>query len=504
MASDAVGLERISRIVGYKLAKGNFNTSSPNLPQRIAVLAEANTANQAGLSTTPRQITSATQAGNLYGFGSPIHIICRILLPISGDGVGGIPVVVYPQEAAGSSTARIQTITVTGTATASGTHYVMVGGRDGLDGATYAVNIVSGDAPADIAAKIRDAINGVLSAPASASAALAVATVTTKWTGLTAQDVNVSMDTNETSLGVTYAVAQTTAGAGTPDIDDALTAFGSDWNTILVNSYGTVSTIMDALEAFNGIPDPESPTGRYAGIIMKPFVAITGSISDDPTAITDARSSDVTIAIAPAPLSEGLPMEAAANMTVLFARVSQDTPHLDVCGKYYPDMPGPVGTPVMTTYNVRDAYVKMGCSTVDVVKGLYQVQDFVTTYHPDGEVPPQYRYARNLMLDFNVRYGYYLLELINVVDHAIANNSDVVRASKVVKPKQWKQVVSGYADDLGKRALIADVPFMQESIEVTISTTNPDRLETHFRYKRTGMARISATTAEAGFNFGVL
>jgi hypothetical protein len=43
---------------------------------------------------------------------------------------------------------------------------------------------------------------------------------------------------------------------------------------------------------------------------------------------------------------------------------------------------------------------------------------------------------------------------------------------------------------------------MQSSIEVDISTTNPDRLETTFNYKRTGVGRIASTTATAGFNFG--
>jgi hypothetical protein len=138
------------------------------------------------------------------------------------------------------------------------------------------------------------------------------------------------------------------------------------------------------------------------------------------------------------------------------------------------------------------------------VAGRYQVQDFVTTYHPLGETPPQFRYCRNLMIDFNVRYGYYLLELINVVDHAIANDNDTVSASNIVKPKQWKAILDGYATSLTSRGLIVDAPFMQDSIDVDISTTNPDRLETFFRYKRSGFARIASTTAEAGFNFGTL
>jgi phage tail sheath gpL-like len=325
-----------------------------------------------------------------------------------------------------------------------------------------------------------------------------------KWNGLTANDLSVEVDTNDNDLGITYVVTSSASGSGTPSIADALALFQNAWNTIVVNSYGTVTSVMDALQNFNGIPDPENPTGRYQGIVMKPFIAITGSVADDPSSITDSRLNDVTIAIAPAPLSAGLPMEAAANMCVLFAVVSENTPHLDVCGKSYPDMPTPDSIGSMGVYNNRDIIVKKGCSTVDLVAGRYVVQDFVTTYHPVGEVPPQFRYCRNLMLDFNVRYGYYLLELINVVDHVIANDNDIVTASNVVKPKQWKQIVDGYADDLVARGLVVDATFMKNSIEVSISTINPDRLETFFRYKRSGVARIASTDAEAGFNFGTI
>lgn len=504
MASDAVGLERISRIVGYKITKGNFATSSPNLPQRIAVLGEANTANQGTLDTDAYEITSAQQAGDRYGYGSPIYLMARILFPIQGGGVGGVPVVVYPQAEAGGATAKVLEITPTGTATGNGTHYLKVAGRDGLDGEYYAINVVDGDTAADITGKMTDALNNILGCPFTATDDDYVTTATSKWKGLTANELSITVDTGDDDLGITYAVVSTQSGAGTPSISAALTSFGTDWNTIVVNGYGTQSTVMASLESFNGIPDATNPTGRFVGIVMKPFVAITGSTADDPTSVTDARKTDVTIAIAPAPGSAAIHFEAAANMAVLYSVVSQNNPHLDVAGKAYADMPAPTSIGSMADYNNRDSFVKKGCSTVDLVAGKYIVQDFVTTYHPVGETPPQFRYCRNLMLDFNVRYGYYLLEQINVVDHAIASNNDVVSVQSTIKPKQWIQILNAYADDLGKRALIVEVDFMKDSIDVDLSTTNPDRLETFFRYKRSGFARISSTTAEAGFNFGTL
>ncbi len=57
--SNAVGSERVAAVVGYELEKGSFQESSPNLPQRIAIFGQANTANQGGLTNEPVQVTSS-------------------------------------------------------------------------------------------------------------------------------------------------------------------------------------------------------------------------------------------------------------------------------------------------------------------------------------------------------------------------------------------------------------------------------------------------------------
>jgi phage tail sheath gpL-like len=502
MASNAVGSELISQVVGYKITKGDFSSSTPNLPQRVAVLAEANAANQGSLDLTPWELTTANAAGARYGYGSPIYHIARILRPIGRVGIGGIPVIIYPQAEAGGATEKIVSITPSGTATEAGTHFIKIAGRDSMDGQSYAITILEGDTTDDITQKIEDAINGVLGSPVSATSDTYEALLTSKWAGLTANGVQVEVDTNGNDLGISYVINTEQAGAGSPTVTTALNSFGEDWNTLVVNSYGTNSSICNELQTFNGIPDPVNPTGRFAAIVMKPFVALTGSVADEDSAFTDARLNDVTIAICPAPLSKGLPMEAAANVAVLQARLAQDTPNLDIGDQFYSDMPTPTDIGTMAEYLNRDIYVKKGNSTVQLSGGRYKMCDFVTTYHPEGELPPQFRYVRNLMLDFNVRFGYYLLEQANVVGHSISNDEDIVSAQNVVKPKIWKSLVSAYADDLVSRALVADADFMKDSIVVNISTTNPDRFETFFSYKRTGVVRIASTTAEAGFNFG--
>lgn len=502
--STAVGLERKSRVSGYKIKKGNFTNDTPNLPQLIAVFGEANTANQTGLTVDKVEVTSAKEAGELFGYGSPIHRQMRILRPQSGDGVGGIPTIIFPQLTDSGATATVRAWTVTGTATSNATHYVVINGRDNLDFQSHSFNVVTGDTPTIVAGKISDAINKVLGSPFIGTSALGVATGTTKWKGVSSAEANLSIDFGNDSAGLSYSQTTTTNGAGVVDLAPSFAQFGDDWYTIVTNPYG--ASQLTAFEQFNGKPDPENPTGRYSGLIFKPFLSFFGSTLSSRTAlsaITDAsiRVEQNTNVLCPAPNSLGFSWEALANVVLLFSRTAQDTPHLDVNNKAYPDMPIPANGNIgdMANYNNRDLLVKDGCSTVILENGVYKIQDLVTTYHPEGENPLQYAYTRNLNLDFNVSYRYRLLEETRLKDKVLVRDDQTVDVSGAVKPKEWKSVLHDFLDDLALDALINDPQFSKDRLQVQISETNPDRFETNFPYKRTGIARIESTDAEAGF-----
>lgn len=512
MASTAVSSELISRVVGYGLQGADFSESTPNLPMRIALLGPANTNKQTDLPSK-KQLTSVQDAIDLTGAGSPMHHVMRVLRPSSGIGIGGIPVIAYPQANSGSPVAKIINLAISGTyTTGSVQHTVKINGRDNFDGQFFRFTITQaiGADLDDVATLIADAVNAVEASPVTAVAGTASVIFTAKYQGLLSNDIDIEIETGGDSRGLTYAFTVGTAGSGVLAVTPSLNLFSSDWNTIVINTYGMESTVLAELNAFNGRPKigNNSPTGRYNPIDFKPFIAVCGSTSStgDGT-VTDAMSEDLTIEVAPAPNSPGMPFEAAANWARLLSRQAQDNPHLDITNQTYPDMPMADGDDIGTTfpdYLQRDALLKLGNSTVDLLAGAYRIQDPATTYHRAGENPPQYRYTRNLIIDWNVRYSYYLLEQLYVMDHAILADSDFSRAERTIKPKQWKAIVFELADDLAKRGLIADPQFMKDSVVVNISATNPDRFETFFQYKRSGYARVASTTAEAGFNFGTL
>lgn len=502
--STAVGLDRISRVSGYMVKKGNFNAETQNLPQRIAILGEANTANQSGLSIVGREVTSASEAADLYGYGSPIHTMMRILRPNSGDGVGGIPTFIYPQVTDSGATATVRAWTVTGTASANATHTVVVNGRDNVDYKEYSFSVVSGDTATVIAGKIKDAINGVTSAPCTATSTGAVMTATSKWKGVTSAELDITISYGSNAAGLAYSQTTSTNGAGAVSLADTLSQFGDDWNTIVINPYGEAH--LDTLEAFNGVPNNTNPTGRYSGLIYKPFCAYFGSTlsdKDDLATITNnsARVSQVTNVLCPAPNSKGFSFEAAANMVSLAAVIFQNNPNLDVNNLSYPDMPIPSNgdSGDFKDYNNRDFLVKKGCSTVILKNGAYVVQDLVTTYHPTGEVPLQFSYVRNLNIDWNISDAYRTLETIYLKDKTLVADNQVVVVDGCIKPREWKGIVYELYEDSAEKGLINDPDFSKSSLVVQISSTNSNRFETAFSYKRTGIARIESTTATAGF-----
>ena len=505
MGSNAISQNAVSAVMGFELQKGNFNQNSPYLPQSIVIIGEVNDANSATYPTAQTTITSAAQAGNLFGYGSPIYSVACILFPAGGGGCK-IPVSVCAQTSVGGAAFNAITITPTGTATAGGVVTLNIAGRENLDGGNYAINIVTGDTPTLICNKIRTAIAAVLGCPLAGSGT-ATAILTAKWAGLSGNGIKVSVDTTGTTMtGTTFGVVNAASGTLTPTVTASLNAISSQWNTLIINCYGLVSATMLELEAINGIPDPTNPTGRYQPIIWKPFFALSGTVLDDPTSITGVgvRPNNVTIVPCVAPKSLGMPYEAAANVALLLSNILQNAPESDVIGLAYPDMPAPaVGDiPAMNDQTVRESYVKKGCSTVEFVNGVYKIVDLVTTYNVSGEYPPYYRWVRDLNIWFNYKFGYRVLELSNLIGKALVPDNATVTVDNVMKPKTWKGLVCNYNKARERQALVVNADANNKLIEVTINGSNPDRLDTlQPEVQISGMGRIFSTTVVGGFNF---
>jgi phage tail sheath gpL-like len=121
----AIDASAVARTVGIETQFRNLRAGGVLfLPQRVFILAQG--ASASTYNTDKFQITSATQAGKRYGWGSPIHLAARELFPPNGDGVGTVPVTVYPLEDDGSGVAAEGDITPSGAPSKAAEYRVIV------------------------------------------------------------------------------------------------------------------------------------------------------------------------------------------------------------------------------------------------------------------------------------------------------------------------------------------------------------------------------------------
>ena len=122
------------------------------------------------------------------------------------------------------------------------------------------------------------------------------------------------------------------------------------------------------------------------------------------TATTAARKTDRINCQLVSPGSVHLPVQIAAAQVREIAKVADDNAPTDYGSRRVTTLiPG--ADSVQWDYATRDAAVKAGCSTVQIKDGVVNISDVVTMYHPDGEIPPAYRYVVDIIKLMQVYYN---------------------------------------------------------------------------------------------------
>lgn len=490
--STAVDLSAVARVVGIETIFKNLrNGSLAILPQRIAIVGQGSTT--AVYSTDKQQVTSATQAGNIFGYGSPIHLAVKQLLPVNGDGVGTIPVTIYPLADHASGVASAGKITPTGSATTSGQFRVLV---NNIRSEPFV--IATGDTLAQASADIALAINSVLDMPVTATVATNEVTLTSKWKGISANDIYIQV-VGPADLGMTFAITQPTGGLVNPSVSGALSKFGTVWETLVINCLNATDT-----EAFNEYKD--FGDGRWGALVRKPLVVFTGNTDesvDTATTITDARKTDKVNVQLVSPGALDLPFAVAARQVARIAVVANENPPCDYGSQQANGLtPGADG--VQWQYNVRDQAVKKGSSTVEVRDGIVTISDVVTFYHPTGDEVPAYRYVCDIVKLQNIIFNLDLIFATPEWDGAplIPDDQPTVNP-RAKKPKMAVAAICSVVDSLGLEAIISDTGFTKKNTFAQISTQNPKRLDVKTTVKLSGNTNILSVDLNFGFFFGI-
>lgn len=485
----AISPSRVGSIYGSLTTFKNLAPGGFAFPQRIAVIAQGNTATV--YAATKVQMFSAQQAGETYGFGSQIHEICLQLLPASGDGVGSIPVTVYPM--VDGTTESVGTITPVGTTTAAGTYLVKI---NNLTSASF--QLASGAVIADATAAIETAVNAATRLPVTSVDGTTVNTLTCKWKGVTGDSLIVSVE--GPSVGMTFTIVQPTAGAGNPAIDAAvLGQFGTDWETFVIQSNADEAASLIALAAHNeGRWDPtvNLPANGYFYTSVETAVATAATIPD-------ARTTDRTNVQLSAPGSSDLPWALTARAVARMAKVANsaspasDYNRQELTG-LTPGLPADQWDAAE-----RETAVTSGVSTSEVRGGLISLSDTVTMYHPAGDPTPAYRYVNNInkllnmLNDLKIEFDTAKWLAAPLIPDGQATTDKAARSPSDAEAELFRLIESW-----GLRALLSDPQAARDSVVVAINGGNPRRLDLALTVQLSGNAGIVSVDLNFGFFFG--
>ncbi len=493
--STAVDLTAVARVVGIKTEFVNLRGGNVvNLPQRIAVFGQGNSA--ATYSTDKFQVTSATQAAERYGFGSPIHLAVKQLFPANGDGVGTIPVTIYPLVDDGAAAAATGDITPSGTATKAGAATVII---NNIRSQAFAIEV--GDTVADVVTAATAAVNAVLDVPViAADATPGTSTkidITAKWEGPTGNDIVLEVEGGE-DTGITFVATQPTGGLVNPNIDAALAQIGNVWETMVLNCLDIADTV--TLDKYQ-----TEGEGRWGALVRKPFMCFTGNTEADvATAITvsDARKTDRINSQLVAPGSNDLPFTVAARQLSRIAPLANNNPPHDYGSRTADGLtPGTDGQ--QWNYAQRDQAVKGGSSTTEVKDGVINLSDIVTFYHPTGDPTPAYRYVVDIVKVANILFNLDLTFANPAWDGAPLIPDDQATTNRTAKkPKMAVAAVASLIDQLALGAFISDPDFAKANTLAAINDQNPKRLDVATTMKISGNTNIISVDFNWGFFFG--
>lgn len=460
------------------------------LPQRIALIAQGNSAETYALDKV--RVYSSKQVGDLVGHGSPAHLMARELFPDNGDGVGTIPVTLYPQEDAYGAVAATGSITPAGTQTEASSYRVRVGGV-----LSAAFVVTASESVASRCDKIVAAINAITYMPVIATDGTTVVNLAAKWAGESGNDLVVEI-VGDVTLGGTFTIVQPSGGLVNPDVDDALALVGNVWETmVLLGVNPDDTTTLDACQTWGD--------GRWGATVRKPALVFRGCTDDTVTLATSAtstRTDDKVNVQLVAPGSPHLPGVVAAAQLVRIAKLANNNPPHDYGSQRCPTLiPG--DDSVQWLFTERDAAVKAGTSTIEVKDGVVCISDVVTSYAPVGEAVPAYRFVVDVVKLQNIIYNIDLIFASTGWDGApLIRDEDATTNATAKKPRMAKAAVNAMIDSLGLAAIIANAAQAKKMTTATINGTNPKRLDVTCTVQLSGNTNIKDVTLYFGFLFG--
>lgn len=481
----------IARVLGIETTYLDQRGVAANkLPQRIAILAQGRF--DVAYSLAKRTLTGGAQeAGDTYGYGSPIHLVAREFFPDNGDGVSPIEVTVYPLDDDYDDVPAVHRISLSGTQAVAKAYRARIGGY-----LSESFTFLTTDSLEVRHQKVAAAINAVLHMPVIAYEYGGTRVdLVAKWSGLTGNDIVVEI-IGETDSDTVFAISQPTAAVSNPTVDSALALIGTKWETMLLNGLGADVTALNTIQTWG--------EGRWGETMHKPAIAFYGDRNTavaSAIAVPDARPTDYTNCQLVGVGSPNLPFVIAARQLVRIAKTANSNPARDYGSlKATGLIAGEDGD--QWDHPTRDIAVKGGSSTIEVRDGVVTLSDIVTPYAPSGQPFPAYRHVCDIVKLQQLVYNLALKFNSEEWDGApLIPDSQVTTNETAKKPRAAITAANNILQALGDDAILADVAASKKLTTCLIDENNPKRINLAVYPKVSGNTNIKDIRILWGFNY---
>jgi phage tail sheath gpL-like len=435
-------------------------SGTPAVMHKILVLGQKLAAGSAA-AAVPVRITSADQAGSLFGRGSMLHEMFVALkaanrytetwsIPLE-DNVAGV--------------AASGTIAFTGVASASGAVNLYVGGIKVVAG------VASGDTATITAAALAAAINAKTDLPVTASAALGTVTLTARHKGEVGNGIDLRLNYYQGEVlptGVAAVITAMASGATNPDLATALAAFGQEWWNSIVMPYtdgANLAKLKGELDLRWG------PTKMMDGIAYAAFRGTHAATGTFGSGLNTQHLSVMGCGIAPtAPhvLASVYAAVAAASLSIDPARPLQTLP-----------LPGVLAPALAARWTMEERNLLLfdGISTAMIgPDGTVMIERAITTYQVNafGVSDPSYLDVNTPATLSYIRYATRARITQKFPRHKLADDGTRFSPGQaIVTPKTIKAELMALFRELELAGLVED--FSQYKADLIVERNANDR-----------------------------
>lgn len=254
MASENISFDSIPASIRKPGKYFEYNTklavrTLPANKQRLLIIGQRLSTGTVA-QAIPTQVFSDAEAAEYFGEGSIAHLMVRAA--IKAYAYLDLSVCAL-DDSASSPVARVETLTLTGPATTSGTLTLSVGN------VPVEIGIASGDTAVEIAAALKAALEaGYPDLPFTFAQGTSPndhkLTFTAKNKGTVANQVDFAAEV--TTSGVTATLAETTPGSVDPDIQTALDAVFAEDYTLIATSFNDATSLDKLRDHLDGVSGP--------------------------------------------------------------------------------------------------------------------------------------------------------------------------------------------------------------------------------------------------------